>query len=1177
MDSLRQELQKLTSFRLPEEVRSTAARAVSSLQAKDYSPPISSTDSPVVRLILLVLSNPRLSKSYSCLVSRVLPSMPDFALEPTRLIVKRLATIALDLDIEATMKLLEYSGAGFGAHFPDLSLIQSFASIVLSLMSHKNIVISSSAVAVFPQLMKGIVSRMETVDRQSIGYTSFLNECKEKFAQFEEPLNYVLNLVFNDLSSIAAKVPLTWLEISRPPVDVIYDILELMIDAHADFLKRNQALMMIFQGAVIQGMADQNALQFVIAFMDLFLENQGSLCCAIFADYLSRITATSRVIYIPLFFFRSIAVRAVDFAFRVYSLCDSAGALFVSLIESISAFCDPNAPSIPIEFSLVRSEHRALLSDKGQNLFILSSPYEICFGIVRSFAQSKDSSITNFFKQTSSKLLKLVIFALRYSSISSFSIPCTALKTLLLSLHGLECGAEFADCFRAACELSLDMDLSNAELATFEIYEKTADYSRFLIHLAGTDPALFLGNWGLFLTRLFAVPVAPPEHFSRNFDAAILTDLIEQMLSIRPLFPAFASRVVSANRMRFALTWPLFRAYFRGALDSSAMDASVLAVFLELIASALTPETEQPILEMGVRFVAPGSNLSLQSKGMVLLQIRHLIAESVSVIKDGWSSLFQIFSPVNYDDDHAILQTSFGVLTLICNDCFTCVAQNSLPSCIEIIFRFAASHADINMSLSAFDLLWIAVRVIEHSSENWTALMKELLELIHDTRSDVSQCATRTFFSLMSSHFEQIPPEVFDFLIDSGFPNLLNQFSNASRFPDLELTLQELAHYTATFWEFFSTRQSFQTKYLPLLVKKENWLILTCTNYELVTRAFQFYECFFMCPHLSLEMEKLLRESIFVIHDHFLTITDQSCIIFACFGRLMSRVIQSLKFRNCVETVTDFFPMIRKMVPILRSITFIHLTPLKTLEGFTLLCPLPEETLFAVVSLLMELAVIEGQPCLCEYVGVLLTSIYDTAFPEALRGRFIIACASYFRFPCSEPFAQKVLDAPVPIESALADPLFSALAIIGITCPTLEAVVTSQMIELFDKTNKENQIEFVSRNQEKFEVLELLWERFFTPSSPKFSQAVYENCFNAALGGIAALLARPQRMEQVIVFLRNSRAPQREVGGVGIDRWFILRLMPVLVSLIHNALPAVRAGVEALIGSVAAIIADVVV
>ena len=134
----------------------------------------------------------------------------------------------------------------------------------------------------------------------------------------------------------------------------------------------------------------------------------------------------------------------------------------------------------------------------------------------------------------------------------------------------------------------------------------------------------------------------------------------------------------------------------------------------------------------------------MQNKTGVLEQIRHLLSQNVNIIRDGWSSLFQILSPVNYEGDSEILQTSFSVLNLPCNDDFHLVPQSSLSGCVEIIFQFAASDADINISLSAFDLLWVVVRVMDNVAESWKSLMEKVLLLIQDPRGDVSQCAVRT-------------------------------------------------------------------------------------------------------------------------------------------------------------------------------------------------------------------------------------------------------------------------------------------------------------------------------------------------------------------------------------------------------------------------------------------------
>jgi hypothetical protein len=286
------------------------------------------------------------------------------------------------------------------------------------------------------------------------------------------------------------------------------------------------------------------------------------------------------------------------------------------------------------------------------------------------------------------------------------------------------------------------------------------------------------------------------------------------------------------------------------------------------------------------------------------------------------------------------------------------------------------------------------------------------------------------------------------------------------------------------------------------LIEKAHWFVLNCTNWELVTHGFQIYECLFECPHLAPEIEILLRESIYEIHKYFLKIEDQSCIVFACFGRLLGKIIQSLKIRNCIESVELWFPIMREMVRHLKSISFIHLTPQRTLEGLTFICPMPEETLFKVVGLLMEFAILKDQPYLCDYVGFVLTAIYENEFPNKLKIQFVVACTPIFHFQSAESFMKSILAINVYETGEPSAELFSALAVMEITCPSLECIVDTQLMEFFDKGSREDQIAFITRNKRKFEFLIGIWSDFF-------DQSVYENCFDAVLQNIGNIMSRP--------------------------------------------------------------------
>ena len=80
-----------------------------------------------------------------------------------------------------------------------------------------------------------------------------------------------------------------------------------------------------------------------------------------------------------------------------------------------------------------------------------------------------------------------------------------------------------------------------------------------------------------------------------------------------------------------------------------------------------------------------------------------MFSENISIIQNGWKHVFNILSPLNYESNTSLLQSSFNVLNYICNDCFDLVPKNYMESCIDLIINFAIDQTDINLSLSSFD------------------------------------------------------------------------------------------------------------------------------------------------------------------------------------------------------------------------------------------------------------------------------------------------------------------------------------------------------------------------------------------------------------------------------------------------------------------------------------------
>ena len=1179
LSALAKEIEFFTSFNFPESVRAVANDAVKLISKKEIAIPMTTSASPVMRAINTVLTNPKLARSSETFLSGLIQTISGniYGPEPLKQIVSGVTAVSQELNFESALTFIKAISSGMMTKFPHLDLICASLSIVLSLMSHREVIISSSAFAAFPQIFNTLVTNLNECQTFPDEYTETCTaRYKETFTRFAEPKYFILFLLLGDMTSMALGHALTWLNVPKP-VATVFDLLELIIDEHKDMLNSVPELLCLFEGAVIQALNDQNALQFVISFMHSFLETHGSLCVSVFSDYLVRVSVKSKGHHVALFFFRSIVTRSKDFAAKIFSLYDTDNSMSSPLIKNLLMFIEASPVSSPIEFSLIKSRLNILATEESRQKFVLSAPYEICFGLLASLESLEDPKMKEFLRQSATMIVKILTYASGYASESSFSLVCDAARALLTITLNNKLYKPYKALFPKVCSLQVGGHVNPSDWKKFSIKEKTTKYRRFLRELSAERPDMFDGLWSNLFRVLFVSSGDPPENYGKNFTEKQLTDAIRDMASVKPLQSSFVAKVIAINHERFMQFWPELEKVFDTCFGKKgAVDIELFGLFVALLSECLMDESEEKLLELGARFVGPESPLVLEQKMTVLQQIRQtLLAESVSVIKAGWTHMFAILNPANYEQDLDALQTSMGCLNIVCNNNISYVPQTSLPACIKLIFSFASSTTAINISLSSFDHLWVVVRVMDNTTDNWTLLVQEVINRVHDPRSDISQCAMRTIGSLLSSNHEQVPADIFSWLISDALPKLLVGFStdNQKIMPDLQLALQELAHYTATFWHDFEGSEHFMSDYIPQLIKKQTEFSLKCTSYELVTVGFAFYEEFFRSDVINEATENILRDSVAELADHFMSFSPgQASIIFSCFGKTMGTIIQTLKDRNVTDTLPLWFPIIEKIVTTCKSIEFVHITVQRTLDALPYLFPMSEETTFKTVDLLLQFASNRASPALPEYISQLLCNIWKSVQDE-FKARVASECRPLFAFPVSESLMKSILENSVKYDNSCAVKLFESYQQMAITCPQLRSKVNERIVELFDKVDPEAQVAFIEANKKDFELLSLIWTTYFDGNSPTLDMTLYGNCFDVTLSCVSELLADDKQTVTVLKFLENVTTPSRVLDGKASDRWFMLRLMPTLANLSNHASGEVRGAVQQALVSMSSYVA----
>ena len=1281
ISALKDELSKFTDFTMPESVRSLANEAVSFLNRRDIPLPICESESTVIRITATIFMNAKLSKSSPNLVLVVLSIIKNDLIVGNALdtILKALFQYASEVDCEGAMALMKTAPSQIIENFPHLASVRVIMSLVLTLMNHRNELVASSAFAMFPNVLDSLVKKIIKFDGDGEKFKEELTNSKFKsqFEKFDNPYYFILYLLFNDLTSIALKQPLQWLQLNFQKITVIYDVLELIINTYNQLLQSEPQLICIFESAIIQSMNDNNALQFIITFIETFLDSHVSLCMSLFDEFLSKLSTRNKQIHAPLFFFRSIATRKKGFAAKFFILCDSNGTTLATLFKSLQKLIEsteinehlafslnqirwnlihsvsdevsthPDSPISSLEKSqkgkFPKSQSNPKIRRKSDNLdkakdkFIKTSPFEIIFGFTQSFCESEPNAcFGKFVDDNFSCIFNIALTAMKYSNLETFIFPCKLLSNVLKLLKASNL-SDFSEIFDFVCNLKIDAGICDELYKNFQIFDKIGLYHNFLAELAENNPDICSNKWMSILSSVFHSRTTLSLDFAQNYPDNELVSITESSVKINPLPFNFIANFISSNINRFSIIWPVLESFFQEKLDElpslhlndqdvsespnpdslnnekipdrdefdvnddkDTFDINVLNLILELIDRCIFEESERPLMNL-LHLYLSDRRLHPQNAEKILTQVRHVISESSGpIVKNCWPEFFNILSPNNFGDETELFHLAFNVLTLICNDHISYIPSNTMPDFINLVISYSDCTADINLSLSSFDLLWNIVRIIGNNVQNWMKLMNELLRLIHDPRNDISQCAIRTFFSLVSSNFKQMPNEVIEYFIKTGFCNILDGFdmAEAKIAPCIELALQELAHHASSFWLSFNQNPSFTNELLPHLIDKATEFCTLCTNYEIISNAFQFFQIFFECKYLDSKTSELLREAIFKMAEKYFQITDLSCMIFSTYGRLVNRILLTLKTRNDLKSLPKWYPLIKKAIHELHSEGYVHITPQRMLDIIPSLFPMvcvdtqdnekpkeenPEieslssnsnqqaneltDTCVSVFEFLNELGEsedAENSSHLRDFIFDLITRIYETKMSNSLRLKLIIICKNLLLKDKSEIFAKLIVESDTIIQdSQIAAEMFICYSNISSKWQHLQPQARTKTVSILGLISKEMQLEFIEKNKSNFTVIKSIWSTYFEPSSPDFNQIVYDTCFNLIIDAITELLADVRSQTQILTFLKNSSTPSVSFNGSKpTNKSHLLRLIVPLTSLITSRKEDVRNAVQ---------------
>lgn len=963
--ALKHELSRYTGIFTSKELRQSCKDATDSISA--LSLPISSIENPVVTCLHKIFSQfqERYAKSFvpilcDCIVNHVFSSNALTSVTSSLLL-----EINDSIEWQTVHSLMDFLQTSVLENFPDISVVQSYFSIVLQLMAHTNPNISGVSYASFQSMLDILVEAVNSYKKEDIP-PAFLTICTDIFGmqpnQFEKPLYFILFLLFNDLSCISVGQKTRFLICHIVPKNVIFDVLEMILNDYRGLFTSCPQLASVFESTVIQSMSDFDSLPFIVAFIKTCYSSHLSLCSSLVNEYISKWKSET---FSSLFLFYSLAIAKNNeiplFIFRNQQY--EGLNLFTLLFIYIHSFIDfKKIPSQAIEFIVKPKSFKRVMSE--QELFIESAPFETVFCIIRSFitffnnhrkddlnAQKDFEKFADLFQRTGDVLKEIYFYALKYSAISTFDIATKSFVKFLSESAVKFDNLETLINFDVLCE---SQSMNEQERKLFSIHEKKLRWDQVLNRIAIDCPNVCSDNWYLLFASLFASDedtVALSPSFAKTFSDEETENVLKSLIDVRPFPHTFINDFLISNIFRFEKLWPILDKFFDTEIGrNSRIDDKIFDLFIDLIQKDFVEQTEAHLLELGAKILKSTKSVSIEKKVIVLKELRSVFAEHSQELKNGYPFLFEILDPEMYNDE--LLTSAYQLFSVICSDYIHTTDPIFVRPCLELIFKYAQQTKDINVSLSSFDLIWNVVNAMEKNDDNWTHFLFKLSDLFFDDRSDIAHCAVKTFFTYLTSNFVQISEKTINYFLNKGFQNIVNRFdfNDQRSLSILQQILYEISHLFITFWTDF-TNKDIKFEFYS---NKNEEMIMKCENNEVIVASYQFYDRIATSGIQDINLHKMVAESLTRLAENkFASFPDVNSSVVSQFGRIIGIILKSFPKRNYEHDHTPHeFSEIDKVafskyIELSKNIAdhfptgdFIHITTQKILDAVAAIIPI---------------------------------------------------------------------------------------------------------------------------------------------------------------------------------------------------------------------------------------------
>jgi hypothetical protein len=174
----------------------------------------------------------------------------------------------------------------------------------------------------------------------------------------------------------------------------------------------------------------------------------------------------------------------------------------------------------------------------------------------------------------------------------------------------------------------------------------------------------------------------------------------------------------------------------------------------------------------------------LETREKSLGTLYHLLRAEGQNLGTGWAVVLSMIMTVAVNVDKPLISLGFKCAQLVCSDFMSNLSPDCVALFITTVGCYGLQNADLNISLTAINILWIIADFLSRGESNitietnskesaaeifqplWISVFTELKQLGADIRAEVRNCAVQTLFKTLCLHGDTLTVDSWQICLD---------------------------------------------------------------------------------------------------------------------------------------------------------------------------------------------------------------------------------------------------------------------------------------------------------------------------------------------------------------------------------------------------------------------------